>query len=83
MFNLPRFARIVMFCGICSLRDGDFVLGLMVCALVELFYGCGKCDSFVSRMVRVLLAISCRELQGPEPAGDRLRVTFFRFVEVI
>lgn len=34
-------------------------------------------------MVRVLLAISCRELQGPEPAGGRLRVTFFRFVEVI
>ncbi len=34
-------------------------------------------------MVRVLLAISCRELQGTEPAGDRLSVTLFRFPAVI
>ncbi len=34
-------------------------------------------------MVRVLLAISCRELQGPEPAGDRLSVILFQFLAVI
>ena len=73
----------VCLCYFCCWRDDDFVLGLVVCALAVLFFRMELTRLLYYVVRRCILAIPCRESQGPEPAGDRLSVRLFRFATMI